>query len=228
MTSDSLADDLQTALNHARAGNLDDAERLCEILLQQAHVEAETRHLLGVIHTIQCRYADAEPLLRQAVAESPSTAKYCSSFGNALRDLQRFEEAEHCYRQALALDSGFDDARFNLAKLLHTVQRNDEAIVEYRHVLRNRPDDLDVLSSLAFLLESSGQRSAALQLALQGLQLAPSHPAMNLLAAVASAAPASPSRPCNDYSACLPTASIHAMLRRSITSADCCSTGLIV
>jgi Putative Zn-dependent protease, contains TPR repeats len=177
-------DDLQTALAYARAGKLVDAERMCERLIRQPAVAPETRHLLGVIYTIQNRCIEAEPLLRQASAESPSIAKYHSSLGNALRGLHRLEDAEMCYRRALALDPGFTDARVNLAKLLHAVQGSDEAIAEYRRVLHDRPDDLDVLASLAFLLESSGQRDAALQTAQQGLALAPTHPAMNLVAAI--------------------------------------------
>ena len=125
-------DTLQQALSHARSGNLAEAEELCEDLLAQPAVDPEARHLLGVIRNIQCRYAEAEPLLRQAVAEHPAIAKYHSNLGNALRGLERLAEAEACYRRALTLDPALDDARVNLAKLLHTTRQWDEAIVEYR------------------------------------------------------------------------------------------------
>src|ERR1700690_3732345 len=70
--SSTLSDTLQSASAHARSGNLAEAEKLCENLLARPTVEPEARHLLGVIRNIQLRYAEAEPLLRQAVAEQPA------------------------------------------------------------------------------------------------------------------------------------------------------------
>jgi Flp pilus assembly protein TadD len=175
---------LQTALDLARAGNLAEAERLCQELLVQPVVESETRHLLGVIRNIQGRYAEAEPLLRQAIAEQPTIPKYHSNLGNALRGLERWEDAELSYRHALALDSGFDDARLNLAKLLYATQRWDEAIAEYRQLISHDPRDVASHASLAFLLQSSNRLAEAEQIAEAGLRLDPTSPSLNLAMAI--------------------------------------------
>ncbi|MGO9445943.1 MAG: tetratricopeptide repeat-containing sulfotransferase family protein [Thiobacillaceae bacterium] len=174
-------DTLQQALTHARSGNLADAEKLCEPLLTEAHVDPEARHLLGVIRNIQGRYAEAEPLLHQAVAARPDVPKYHSNLGNALRGLGRIEEAEARYRQALALDPALDDARANLAKLLHAMKRWDEAIVEYRQLLTNNPLDIASYVSLALLFQSTNRLAEAEEVAAAGLSLAPEQPAMNVV-----------------------------------------------
>jgi tetratricopeptide (TPR) repeat protein len=177
-------DILQSALSHARSGNLAEAEKLCQHLLALPVVESEARHLLGVIRNIQGRYGEAEPLLRQAVAEQTAIAKYHSNLGNALHGLERFEEAETCYRRALALDPGFDDARLNLAKLLYATQRWDEAITQYQQLIRNNPQDIPCHARLAFLLESSNRLAEAEQVAAAGLKLDPTNPSMNLAMAI--------------------------------------------
>ena len=182
--SPAASDTLQSALAHARSGNLAEAEKLCENLLAQPAVEPEARHLLGVIRNIQLRYAEAEPLLRQAVAEQPAIAKYHSNLGNALRGLERLDEAEACYRQALALDPSFVDARANLAKLLYGLKRWDEAIAEFRQLIRNNPQDAASHASLAFLLESGNRLPEAERVAAAGLLLDPTNPSLNLAMAI--------------------------------------------
>ncbi|HYP67707.1 MAG TPA: sulfotransferase [Thiobacillaceae bacterium] len=182
--SSTPSDTLQSALAHARSGNLAEAETLCLQLLAQPVVESEARHLLGVIRNIQGRYAEAEALLRQAVAEQPAVAKYRSNLGNALRGLERLDEAEVCYRQALTFDPGFVDARANLAKLLYATNRWDEAIAEYRQLIRNDPQDVESHASLSFLLESGNRLAEAEEVASAGLKLAPDNPTMNLAMAI--------------------------------------------
>jgi tetratricopeptide (TPR) repeat protein len=175
---------LQSALAHARSGNLVDAEQICNQLLAQPDPEVDALHLLGVIRNIQGRYADAESLLRQAVTAQPDIAKYHSNLANALRGLERLDEAEACYRQALALDPAFDDARTNLAKLLHALNRWDEAIAEYRQLLRNNPQDTTSRTNLAHLLQSGNRLVEAEQVASAGLLTDPANPGLNLVMAI--------------------------------------------
>ncbi|MGA7948801.1 MAG: sulfotransferase [Thiobacillaceae bacterium] len=177
-------DTLQQALSHARSGNLAEAEELCEDLLAQPVVDPEAPHLLGVIRNIQCRYAEAEPLLRRAVAEHPAIAKYHSNLGNALRGLERLAEAEACYRWALTLDPALDDARVNLAKLLHTTRQWEEAIVEYMQLITRNPKDIGLQASLAFLLLSTNQIAEAEEVVAEGLKREPTDPGMNLAMAI--------------------------------------------
>ncbi|MGA7179157.1 MAG: sulfotransferase [Thiobacillaceae bacterium] len=175
---------LQAALDHARSGNLAEAERLSERLLAQANVEAGARHLLGVIRNIQGRYAEAEPLLRQAIAEQPAIAKYHSNLGNALRGLERLDEAEASYRTALALDPQFSDARANLANLLYAMQRWDETIAEYQQLIRSNPQDAASHASLAYLLQASNRMAEAEEVAAAGLTFEPDNPSLNLVLAI--------------------------------------------
>lgn len=177
-------DILQSALAHARSGNLADAGKLCEHLLAQPHPDAEAFHLLGVLRNIQGRYSEAEPLLRQAVARQPGIAKYHSNLANTLRGLERPEEAEASYRRALALDPDFGDARANLARLLHDMNRWDAAVTEYEHLVRCNPHDTAFRIRLAHLLQSGNRLAESEAVASAGLLNDPTNPGLNLVMAI--------------------------------------------
>ncbi|WP_324780305.1 tetratricopeptide repeat-containing sulfotransferase family protein [Thiobacillus sedimenti] len=177
-------DGLQSALAHARAGNLANAERICTQLLAQPDPQADAFHLLGVIRNIQGRYSEAEPLLGQAIAQQPGIAKYHSNLANALRGLERPEEAEASYRKALALDPDFDDARVNLARLLHAMNRWDAAVAEYEHLVRRHPHDTAARVHLAHLLQSGNRLAEAEAVASAGLLTDPANPGLNLIMAI--------------------------------------------
>ena len=177
-------DILKAALTHARSGNFADAAVLCEHLLAQGDPDAEAFHLLGVLRNIQGRHAEAEPLLRQAIARQPGTAKYHSNLANALRGLERPDEAEASYRRALALDPEFDDACANLARLLLDLSRWDAAIAEYEHLVRRNPGDTPSRIRLAHLLQSGNRLVESEAAASAGLLADPANPALNLIVAI--------------------------------------------
>ena len=54
---------------------------------------------------------------------------------NVLAELDQPEEAIISYRQALAVDAGLADARFNLAQTLVELGRSDEAVLHWRAYL---------------------------------------------------------------------------------------------
>ena len=52
---------------------------------------------------------------------------------------RRFTEAESAFRAALGIDPGYANAHNNLGNVLLAVGRNDEAIREFREVVRLQP-----------------------------------------------------------------------------------------
>jgi tetratricopeptide (TPR) repeat protein len=60
--------------------------------------------------------------------------------GNALRDLDRLDEAEESIREALRLKPGFANAHCNLGIVLDYLGRFEEAEASYRTALRLQPE----------------------------------------------------------------------------------------
>lgn len=177
-----------TSIEHARAlaqsGNYAEAEALCRHLIEASTERAEALNLLGVMRNIQGKPAEAAPFFRQAIAERPAIAKYHSNLGNALWAQNLVVEAELCYRKALTLAPGFEDARANLAQLLHLVDDREAAAQEYRILIRNHPGKVAYYAVLASLLESTNHLAEAIEVARAGLALAPDDAALNLGMAV--------------------------------------------
>jgi hypothetical protein len=98
----------------AAGGDVDTAETHYRRAIALAPDEPQTYLNLGAMLTAQHRPDDALAVY----AAAPASPALLSNRGMALVGLAREEEAEACYRQALALDPDYRKAAFNLAYLL--------------------------------------------------------------------------------------------------------------
>ena len=92
-------------------------------------------------------------LYRQAAEQSPDYARAQINIGNALRALDRADEARTAYERAIAIDALDERAHLNLANLL--LDQRDFAAAErsYREALRLRPDWADAWLGIGCALE---------------------------------------------------------------------------
>jgi tetratricopeptide (TPR) repeat protein len=88
-------------------------------------------------------------------------------------DLRAYDDAALAYRQALARDPSFVEARYNLAQALEAVGKVDEAAAELERVLSAEPTHADATFNLAQLRMSAGDMAAAKSLYERYLALGP-------------------------------------------------------
>lgn len=127
----------QLALIRAERGGLEEAEELARRVFAQSPGAAGT--LARVLHAAG-RAHEAIPLYQRALEQRPS-AEDLNNLATALRDQGRIEESLSRYREAVALDPGYERARANLVGLL--VER-DELVESAQHchlIARGRPDE---------------------------------------------------------------------------------------
>jgi tetratricopeptide (TPR) repeat protein len=86
------------------------------------------------------RLDEAAASYRAAIARKSDYARAQLNLGNVLLRQAQFDAAEAAYCRASALDPGGPDAAFNLGLLLARRLRFEDAIVQFRHVVRLRPD----------------------------------------------------------------------------------------
>lgn len=111
-------DRLQQALQHHRAGRLQEARRLYERVLQKDSRCAEAMHLLGTLFGQQGDQARALEWINKAIAREPGNALYRKNAAVTLVQLGRRVEAIAAYEKALALNPDFLEARIALGGLL--------------------------------------------------------------------------------------------------------------
>ncbi|CAN5370508.1 hypothetical protein BH11PSE11_BH11PSE11_36050 [soil metagenome] len=152
---------LQQAENCRDGGDLQAAETTYRRLLD-AHAEhCEDHDLRTSALLIAGRFEEVDAAIRHAAPLMRILADTCNQFGIMLATARRNEEAEALYRQALAADSGFVDARCNLARLLCKEKRFGEAAKHFCAALNLQSDNFNAMIGLAQALSAAGQSAAA-------------------------------------------------------------------
>ena len=119
----------EAALAAHKAGNIAAAERAYrQIIAREAHADALCN--LGLILKDRGEYAEAEALLKRAIAAAPQNRTPIYNLGNLYQQTGRLEEAVPCFRTAIALGAG-SPAMLNLGNTLLALGRYPEGWAMY-------------------------------------------------------------------------------------------------
>lgn len=138
-----------------RAGNLDAAAQGYGAVLAGDPQNADALHLLGVVQRAHGQPEQAVALIRRALQYAPGLADAHANLGNALCDLQRFDEAASAYATALDLNPALPDVKRRLVSTLQAASRahlGQGAHIAARERLQqawqSAPDRLDLIEAL--------------------------------------------------------------------------------
>nr|WP_294524170.1 tetratricopeptide repeat protein [uncultured Rhodopila sp.] len=157
------------ALQHQRAGRLDEADRLYSRILELDPCHADSLHLLGVIAHKSGRNESALDMIRRAIAINPAIPSYHSNLGNLLLNQVLAEEAAACHRRAVELKPDYAETLNQRGKELRKLQRPAEALANclpgHDGALAQRPagDCHSRPASMRSLLPISKDRPVALR-----------------------------------------------------------------
>ena len=98
---------------------------------------------------------------RGAWAEPAVAAAAYTHLGFALSGLERWDEAQLAYEQAVRLAPDDVDARYSLGVALARLDRPEDALREFRQVLRRAPMDADAHYNLGRVLNSLRRHAEA-------------------------------------------------------------------
>ena len=172
--ADSRADRwLRGAFDAHRAGNLREAERLARRVTDAVPEQPDALHLLATVARETGRTDLAIDLYRRLLRRHPAIPIAHNSLGNLLQERDQWQGAIACYEAALAHDSRYTSAYFNLGHaLLHV---ND--LVRAEHCLRQAaalaPGDAYVRSRLARALIEQGGQEEAMTETIRSIELDP-------------------------------------------------------
>ena len=100
-----------------RAGNLAEAEQVCQQILSANPRHAHALHLLGAIALQAKQWPAAVQCLSAAIRIDGSQPRFHATLGEAHRALRQLNEAIACYRQAVRLQPNFVEGHNNLGTL---------------------------------------------------------------------------------------------------------------
>src|SRR5262245_20111211 len=121
------------------AGRLADAEATCREILARDETYFGAWHLLGILAFRAGNPQAAATQVERAIALAPGRADCRCTLGFILRALNRQDDAEAAFRQAIERDPDFLEAHYQLGNLLRETQRPAEAEASYRRVLALNP-----------------------------------------------------------------------------------------
>ena len=167
-----IFDAIQDALGFYQAGQLAQADALCQQMLEAFPLHPDVLHLSGMIASQMGKNETAVELIGKAIRIKPSCAMYYN-LGSMLHDLGRLEAAVENYRKALALKLDFAEAHCNLGLVLKDQGKLNEAIESCRRVLALKPDFAEAYCNLGLMLKDQGKLNEAVESCRQALVLKP-------------------------------------------------------
>lgn len=149
------------ALDLLSAGRLDEAETLCDRILDADPHHAQTLYLAGIVNAQRGRFAQAVPLLERAVAAEPDFAAAHLTLAKVRLRLGD-GAANRDARRVVALDPGAGPSACEAWDVLGTLAQRagaaDTAIAALRRARRAGSADAALAGRLGLLLHGRGRR----------------------------------------------------------------------
>jgi tetratricopeptide (TPR) repeat protein len=180
-----VSDPLQTAFEHHRAGELEQAARIYQQLLADDPNNIRALHLFGALMIQARRPTDAIALLRHGTAIAPASPDMHFLLGDALIMAGDFAGAEAAYRQSISLQPLFPQAHNGLGLALVHQQKLEAAIESWRRSIQLKHDYAEAHANLGAALAQVEKPAEAAEVLNRAVQLNPNFaPAHNNLANV--------------------------------------------
>jgi predicted O-linked N-acetylglucosamine transferase (SPINDLY family) len=143
-----VAEVLNTALEHHRAGRLDQAEPLYKHLLARAPNHPDALHLLGMVAYQSGRHQEALALIQQAIRINGASIDFHDHLGVVLIALGRYDEAIASLRHALSQDPNRAGTWIALGRAQMNAGRTVRALESFQSALKADEKNVDALSNI--------------------------------------------------------------------------------
>jgi tetratricopeptide (TPR) repeat protein len=126
---------------HGRLGQWADAEKHFKAVVALKSNLDEAYYNYGVVLMLQKREPEAADAFRRAIDANPLHAQAYNNLGVLFERDRRWEDAAGAYREAIRSQPAFKLGRFNLARMLIALGRNDDAVAELEKLIAMAPED---------------------------------------------------------------------------------------
>lgn len=168
-----IDENLQSALKHHQAGNLEQAARLYKEILRFRPDNVPALDLLGVVYYQLGNYDLAIESIKKSLHFNHDNPEAYNHLGGALKAKGEIDEAVACFQRAIALNPNLAEAYFNLGNTLAAKGQFDDAITHYRRAIGINPNFFAAYYNLGNALQDKGNADEAIISYQKALKLNP-------------------------------------------------------
>jgi predicted O-linked N-acetylglucosamine transferase (SPINDLY family) len=148
MSSLTLQQAIQLALQHHQAGRGEQAEAIYRQVLKQAPNHPDVLHLLGLVLAARGNAQEGIALIRRALQINPAAPIYYSNLGRILRESGQVDEAIDACRSAIRLNPNAADALNNLGIALRDKNDLPGAAEAFERAIALEPKYVEAINNL--------------------------------------------------------------------------------
>ena len=139
----------EQAIQHHQVGQLEQAKRKYQEILDTNPQHADSSHLLGLVEYQYGNYVKAIEHIQQAVLISPEQPVFLNNLGNVLKEMGELDRSVQAYQQALEINPQYAEAHNNLGNVLKEMDRLDESVHAYQQALKINPQYAEAHKNLS-------------------------------------------------------------------------------
>lgn len=164
---------LDKALHLHRSEKFSDAINIYKTLLNKNQKDAPVLFLYGTAEYQLGNRLEGIALIYQSLQIEPNNPDGYNNIGNALKDMNQFEEAINCYDLAIGLRPNYAHALNNKGVALKELSRFEEAISCYKDAIKYKSDYAEPHNNIANIYTAQGKTEDALKLYNKAISIDP-------------------------------------------------------
>lgn len=167
---------LEQAVGQHQNGQLAEAQRGYQLVLDAVPDQPHALHLMGVMRHQQGQNDEAEKLIRQSLDVAPGNPDALCNLGAVLNTLGRFADAAERFSAALEIEAGLPNALNGLGSASLQMGKVNEARALFEKAVAATPGFAEAHNNLSMCLLLMGDAPGAEQASRNALKAAPGHP----------------------------------------------------
>ncbi|MGF6596466.1 protein O-GlcNAc transferase [Paraburkholderia sp. GAS448] len=157
-----ISESLKAALAHHRSGELAEAKRLYEQILQAQPEHPDALHYLGLLACQVQQHEVGITLMERSIAvQAQPQPAYYNNLGNMLMERGRLAQAIEHYRRAVSLKPDYPEAHNNLGNALREARQPQASMLSCAQAIELRPGYAEAYNNLGNALQDLGELEAA-------------------------------------------------------------------
>jgi tetratricopeptide (TPR) repeat protein len=166
---------METALKYHQEGELIEAQKLLEQILQTNPNHPQALHSLGLIAHQIGEQDLAHELIQKAIGADAHCPQFHYNLGVVLEALGKKQEALRSYDQAVLQKDDYLEAFNNAGNILQSLGRYSDAVEKYNKVLSIKPDYVEVYHNMAVALSMMDKYDDAVRQCENAITLRPDY-----------------------------------------------------